>query len=249
MVQAYYASVTRMLGEIMQTQAEAIAEAGRLGAEAILQGGLIHSFGTGHSHMIAEEMLDRAGGLVLVNAILEPSLMLHEGIQRSSNLERLPGYAQHLLELEPLSPGDLLIIASNSGRNAVPVEAAIYARTRGVKTVAITSVAYSQSQPPNHASGKRLCELTDLVIDNRGIPGDSALEVPGSAARACATSTVTGAFIAQAITAAVVERLVAAGLNPIPVLRSGNLVGSAEHNSQVKAAYIDRIKKIRAYLG
>ncbi|HWI65710.1 MAG TPA: SIS domain-containing protein, partial [Symbiobacteriaceae bacterium] len=197
MVEAYYATVNRTLSTVMATQAGAIEEAGRLGAEAILNGGLIHAFGTGHSHMIAEELFDRAGGLVLVNAILEPSLMLHEGVQRSSSLERLPGYAQRLLELEPLTAGDLLIVISNSGRNAAPVEAAMYARERGLKVAAITSVAHSKSQPPNHASGKKLYELADVVIDNCGIPGDAALEVPGSPALVCATSTVAGAFIAQ----------------------------------------------------
>ncbi|MDF2626744.1 MAG: hypothetical protein K0R39_575 [Symbiobacteriaceae bacterium] len=249
MIGAYYTAVTGMLSKVMETQGAAIAEAGRLGAEAILGGGLMHAIGTGHSHMIAEEMFDRAGGLVLANAILEPSLMLHEGVQRSSSLERLPGYVQRLMELEPLSPGDLLIVISNSGRNAVPVEAALYGRERGLRVAAITSVAHSASQPPNHASGKRLYEVADVVIDNCGVPGDAVLPVGGPAVMACATSTVVGAFIMQAITAAVVERLAAAGMNPLPVLRSGNLEGASDHNRRVRAAYMDRIAKMRAYLG
>jgi uncharacterized phosphosugar-binding protein len=247
MIGAYYNAVTGMLSEVIETQAGAIAEAGRLGAEAILNGGLIHALGTGHSHMIAEEMFDRAGGLVLANAILEPSLMLHEGVQRSSTLERLPGYAERLLATEPLSPGDLLIVISNSGRNAVPVEAALIARERGLKVAAITSVAHSESQPPNHASGKRLFEVADVVIDNCGVPGDAVLPVAGT--MACATSTVVGAFIMQALMSAVVERLAAAGMDPLPVLRSGNIEGASEHNRRVRAAYMDRIVKMRAYLG
>lgn len=248
-ISAYHDAVTSVLQKVVETQAAAIEEAGRLGAEAILQGGLIHAFGTGHSHVIAEEMFARAGGLVLVNAILDPALMLHEGVQRSSSLERMPGYAERILELEPIAAGDLLIVISNSGRNAVPVEAAMHAHQRGMKVVAITSVAHSQSQPPNHASGKRLFELADVVIDNGGIPGDAALQVPGTSVMTAATSTVAGAFIAQAIVAAVVERLAAAGMTPLPVLRSGNLEGAKEHNQQVKAAYMHRLAKIRAYLG
>jgi uncharacterized phosphosugar-binding protein len=237
-----------MLGVVMQTQLAGIREAGRLGAEAIRGGGLIHTFGTGHSHLLAEELFARAGGLVLVNAILEPSLMLHEGTQRSSALERLPGYAEQLLALEPLSPGDLLIIISNSGRNAVPVEAAVYARQLGVKVVAVTSLAHSQSQPPNHDSGKRLFELADVVLDNGGVPGDAAVAVPGSAVRACATSTVVGGFIMQAIAAAVVEELAAAGV-PVPILQSGNVEGSKAQNQALRARYGERLQKIRAYLG
>lgn len=256
MIGAYYNAVTGMLSEVIETQAGAIAEAGRLGAEAILNGGLIHALGTGHSHMIAEEMFTRAGGLVLANAIFEPSLMLHEGVQRSSALERLPGYAERLLATEPLSSGDLLIVISNSGRNAVPVEAALIGRERGLKVAAITSVAHSQSQPPNHASGKRLFEVADVVIDNCGVPGDAVLPVaaPGRGTAeptvmACATSTVVGAFIMQALMSAVVERLAAAGMDPLPVLRSGNIEGASEHNRRVRAAYMDRIVKMRAYLG
>lgn len=249
MIGAYYDIVSRTLSQVMETQAPAIAEAGRLGAEAILQGGLIHAFGTGHSHLIAEEMFSRAGGLLLVNAILDPSLMLHEGVRRSSSLERLPGYAERVLELEPIAAGDLLIVISNSGRNAVPVEAALYGKARGMHVVAITSVAHSQSQPPNHASGKRLYELADVVIDNGGISGDAALDVPGSPVPACATSTVVGAFIAQALVAAVLERLAEAGCQPLPVLQSGNVEGARAHNDRVKAAYQDRLAKIRAYLG
>jgi uncharacterized phosphosugar-binding protein len=248
LVGAYYQAVTQMLHEVMETQGAAIRAAGRMGAEAIQGGGLIHAFGTGHSHMLAEELFTRAGGLVLVNAIFEPSLMLHEGVQRSSALERLPGYAQQLLDLEPMAEGDLRIIASNSGRNAVPVEAAMYARQRGLKVVAITSLAHSRSQTPNHASGKRLFELADIVIDNGGVPGDAVLEVPGSSARACATSTVVGGFIVQAMAAANEEGLVAAGV-PLPILKSGNMEGSKVHNQQVKKEYGERIKQIRAYLG
>lgn len=249
LVQSWFAAVFDMLAEVVETQTEAIETAGQMGAEAILNGGLIHAFGTGHSHMIAEELFDRAGGLVLLNPILEPSLMLHEGIQRSSSLERLPGYAAPLLEIEPLSPGDLLIVVSNSGRNAAPVEAALYARGRGLKVAAITSIAHSRSQPPTHASGKRLFEVADVVLDNGGIPGDAALEVPGAPTRVCATSTVVGAFLAQAVMAAVVQRLAEAGVTPLPVLRSGNLDDAREHNLKVKAAYGDRLAKIRAYLG
>lgn len=248
MVEEYYDAVTRMLGGVMQTQLAGIREAGRLGAAAIRRGGLIHTFGTGHSHMLAEELFARAGGLVLVNAIFEPSLMLHEGPQRSGSLERLPGYAEQVLATEPLSEGDLLIIISNSGRNAVPVEAAMYARGRGLKVVAVTSVAHSQSQPPNHGSGKRLFELADVVLDNGGAPGDAVVEVPGSAVRACATSTVVGGFIMQAIAAAVVEELAAAG-EPVPILQSGNVEGSKAQNQALRAQYGERLQKIRAYLG
>lgn len=248
MVARFYTVATQTLARVMESQAAQIEAAGRLGAEAILGGGLIHIFGTGHSHMIAEELFGRAGGLVLVNPIFNSTLMLHEGIARSGATERLPGYAERILALEPLSAGDLLIVVSNSGRNAVPVEAALYGRAKGLKVVAITSMAHTLSQPANHPGGQRLYEVADVVIDNGGIAGDAALEVPGSSVRACATSTLAATFIAQAIQAAVVERLAAAGMEPLPILRSGNLDGAKEHNDRVRRVYGDRVARIPAYL-
>ncbi|HEY3366665.1 MAG TPA: SIS domain-containing protein [Symbiobacteriaceae bacterium] len=248
LVQHYYQAVQGILASVFETQAAVIGEAGRLGAAAIKGGGLVHVFGTGHSHLIAEEVVDRAGGLLLINAILEPSLMLHEGVKKSSSLERLPGMAERLLSLQPLKAGDLFVVVSNSGRNAVPVEAALYAQARGLKVAAITSVAHSRSQTPTHAGGKRLFEIADLVIDNGGVPGDAILEVPGSDVRACATSTVAGAFIIQSVIAAIIENL-GDLQTELPVLASGNVDGSQVHNERVLRCYQDRLAQLRTYMG
>lgn len=232
---------------IHETQGPVIAEAGRLGAAAIKNGGLVHVFGTGHSALIAEEVFDRAGGLLLVNGIMEPSLMLHEGSRKSSALERLTGVAERVLMVEPLKAGDLFVIVSNSGRNAVPVEAAMYVKSKGLNVVAITSLAHSRSQPATHPSGKRLFELADIVIDNGGVPGDAVLDVPGSPVKACATSTVAGAFIMQSVVASVIEHLSELGVE-LPVVASGNVEGSEGHNERVMGLYADRIARMRGYL-
>lgn len=239
----YFRAIRSILEQVEQTQAAAIREAGRLGAASISDGGLIHAFGTGHSHLLAEEVFYRAGGLLTVNAILEPSLMLHEGGAKSSAVERLPGFARVILDQEPVRAGDVLLIASNSGRNAVPVEMAMAAREKGLKVVAITSLAHSRSQPAVHATGKKLYELADVVIDNGGVPGDAVLEVPGIPVRACSTSTVSGAAIMQAIMAEVIDQLVQAGQLP-PVLQSGNVEGSHAYNQRIMESYGLRVAPV-----
>ena len=55
---------------------------------------LVHVFATGHSHMFAEELFYRAGGLVAIDPVLRPFLMQHEGAISSTKFERLPGIAK-----------------------------------------------------------------------------------------------------------------------------------------------------------
>ncbi|TDD17879.1 sugar isomerase domain-containing protein [Kribbella turkmenica] len=200
-----------------RTQADAIARA----AELVVDARVFWVFGTGHSHLIAEELYGRAGGLADVRAVLEPGLMLHEGLRKSSLLERLPGLAGVLLQTNDITADDVVLIASNSGRNAVPVEFALGARARGAKVIALTSLAHSTSVTSRAPGGQRLFEGADVVIDNCGEPGDAVIDVPGSPERTGATSTMVGAMLAQALTVEIVTRLTARGQTP-NVLRSLN---------------------------
>ncbi|HZX07328.1 SIS domain-containing protein [Kribbella sp.] len=204
-----------------ETQLAAIRVAAELLADALAGGKTFWVFGTGHSHTLAEELYGRAGGLADVRAILEPGLMLHEGLQKSSLLERLPGLADVLLEINPLEPGDVLLIASNSGRNAVPVEFALGARARGVQVIALTSLAHSNATTSRAPNGQRLFETADVVLDNCGVPGDALITVPGTPEPTGATSTLVGALLLQALTVEVVTRLTNRG-HPPNVLRSLN---------------------------
>lgn len=205
-----------------ETQLGAIRVAAGLVADALAGGKRFWVFGTGHSHALAEEVYGRAGGLADVRAILEPGLMLHEGLQKSSLLERLPGLASVLLEINQLESGDVVLIASNSGRNAVPVEFALGARERGAQVIALTSMAHSTATTSRAPGGQRLFETADVVIDNCGVPGDALIEVAGSPERTGATSTMIGAMLLQALTVEVVTRLSERGQSP-NVLRSLNV--------------------------
>ena len=92
--------------------------------DAMVDGKVVHVFATGHSHMFAEEMFYRSGGLVGINPILEPFLMQHEGSIRSTKFERLPGIAKIIYESLNLKEKEPFIVVSNSGINSVPVEMA-----------------------------------------------------------------------------------------------------------------------------
>jgi uncharacterized phosphosugar-binding protein len=218
---AYLTQAARTVQAVVDTQEPAIRAAGESVARALADGHRLWTFGTGHSHLLAEELYMRAGGLDDVHAVLEPSLMLHEGFGKSSTLERLPGFAGALLSQYDVGAGDVGLVASNSGRNPVPVEFAEECAARDAVVVAVTSLDHSRSVTSRAPSGRRLFEVADIVIDNCGVPGDAVLDVPGVAERVGPTSTMTGALIVQAIVCEAVSQLVELGHAP-RVLRSAN---------------------------
>lgn len=142
---AYLTQAARTIQSVVDTQEPAIRAAGEAVARALVEGHRLWTFGTGHSHLLAEEVYHRAGGLDGVRAVLEPSLMLHEGAGKSSTLERLPGLASALLSQHDVGAGDVVLVASNSGRNSVPVEFAEECVARGAVVVAVTSLDHSRS--------------------------------------------------------------------------------------------------------
>ena len=232
-----------MIERLQDEQMGPIREAGRLVAEVLRADRLVHVFGTGHSHMLAEEGLYRAGGLAPVNAILESGLMLHEGAAVSTRLEKLPGYSPIVADKYGFEEGDLLIVISNSGVNAAPVEMALLAREAGLKVLAISSVGYSKSMKPRPGVSARLYEIADLTLDNLGEPGDAVVEVDGTGLKVGPTSTVIGAALLNAVFVEATCTLAAEGVEP-PVYRSSNMPGASEHNRRLVERFKARIRHL-----
>ena len=106
-IQGYFDVLQSKLQSCMQTQKEAIDQAADMIVDSFLKGGRFYAFGTGHSHLIVEELYTRAGGLAFVKPILPTEMMLHEMPTKSSALERLPGYAKAILDLYPVEENDV----------------------------------------------------------------------------------------------------------------------------------------------
>ena len=171
----YSSTVQNQITAICSTQRGGIEQAAAWLGEALANDRGLYAFGTGHSHMMAEEIFYRAGGLAHAVPLLDTKLMLHENASQSTEVERQEGYAGTLLKRYPVVAGDVLLIASNSGRNAVPIELALAARKLGMKTVAITNFAHARDWPSRHSSGKNLAAVADLAIDNCGVSGDACV--------------------------------------------------------------------------
>jgi uncharacterized phosphosugar-binding protein len=238
----YCAIITAQMQQALQNQRAAIETAAIYAADALATDHFLYVFGTGHSHMLAEEVFYRAGGLARAAAVLDPPLMLHQSAVESSTIERTEGYARRILSGYTLSAGDILVIASNSGRNAVPIEMALEARARGVRTIAITSVAHSKAFPSRHTSGKHLHELTDVVLDNLAVPGDAALTLPGMPRNIGPTSTLLGVFLLNLVVVRAIE--LAVGRGHVPDVYASSNADVPGWNETLTAKYRDRIRHL-----
>ena len=238
----YYEAAREQLDNVFKTQRASIERAAAWLGDALAHDRWLYAFGTGHSHMLAEEIFYRAGGLAHAVPILDDLLMLHKEAIEATYLERREGYAAGLLEQYPVKKGDVLIVASNSGRNAVPIELAVLGRERGLKVVVITNLAHTRAWPSRHSSGKMLADVGDLVIDNCGVHGDACLELAGMPGAVGPTSSITGAFIVNAIIAQGIENALARGVAP-EIYISSNSNGD-DHNDKLLQKYRSRIRHL-----
>lgn len=229
----YLKIATQLLQSIAENQLGKITEAADLLTTTIINGGSVFAFGASHSFMVAEEMVYRTGGLMLVNPIYPHGMNLSvRPATLTSKLERIPGFGTELLASSPAKEGDALIIVSNSGRNAVTIDMAIHAREKNIKTIAITALSYSDKVGSRHPGGKKLADLCDIVIDNCVPYGDSAVEIEGFPQKVSPLSSVAGCAIVNAVAAEVVQMLVKRGVKP-PVFLSANMDGGDEYNAEL----------------
>lgn len=238
----YFDAAIDLLRQVRDAERDRITAAGRLIADTVAAGGRVFSFGAGHSSLPAQDTVYRAGGLAVMNLLSVPGVV---GVDvrpatLGSALERVDGLASAVLDTSPLRSGDVLVIISLSGRNALPVEMAMNAQALGIKVIGVTSVAYADATKSRHVSGGFLKDHCDLVLDSRVPVGDAELTLPGIDAPFAPASTVVTSAIMQAVVATAAGTLAERGIDP-PLLRSGNVDGGHDWNARVMTEYADRI--------
>lgn len=233
---AYYARATEMLAAARAKNAATIAALTPLLGEVVARGDMIHTFGSGHSEIIAREIVGRAGGLVCIGSINDPT---------AGFIENLVGYGTALVERYDrqyeLRPGEVVIVISNSGKNASPIEVAIHAKKKGCVVIGLCSLAMSTTAKTVHPGGKNLHAYCDHVLDNGGVPGDTVMQITPEIMTG-PTSTFIGASLLNWLLLSVMEWLRDRG-HALPVLRSQNIPGAIDHNRQVGAKYKHRLSK------
>lgn len=239
--QKYYEAITGVLEAIHTREAAKIRDAGALFADTIANGRRVYLFGSGHSVIPVMDIFPRYGSFIGFYPLYDPRLMWHNvigggGARELLWLERREGYIEHFLQSYSLEPADCIIVFSHGGLNAAPIEAALYAKARGLKVVTVSSHANRTVARSGHSSGKQLPDAADIAIDNCVVPEDSQVDL-GRREKVAAGSTMAAVYIAMALVAETGAQLAARGVHP-PTFVSPNVEGVApNHNLQVFETY------------
>jgi uncharacterized phosphosugar-binding protein len=237
----YLQQCEAILGTV-RSQEDKILTAASWFAETILAGRMVHTFGSGHSRIMVEEMWPRYGSFPGFNPIVELSLTNHNNVvgangqRQAMFLENVSGFAARILRNFGLDKRDTALIISSSGCNIVPIEMAELLQQQGIRVVAIVTEAHLHASTSKRADGKKLSDFADLVIDTGAPAGDSMIYVEGLDTPVSPGSTVGGVMIVNSIKAELARLLTKAG-QPPKVLTAGCVVGAEKATVLFEAAY------------
>ena len=238
-----------VIARVAATQADGIETASQWCADAIAADGLVHLFGTGHSRIPVEEMFPRYGSYPGWNPIVELSMTFHtqvvgaNGQRQAMFIERMPGLAEVILGNFRFFPNDVMVVFSASGLTAVPVEMARGAKARGLRVIAVTSVAQSLAGEAEPAAGARLLEVADLVLDLCSPHADASVSIDGLESPVGPLSTVGAVAIVNAIKSRTAELLVGRGAMP-PVISRASAVGAERSRELFDQAYREHARRL-----
>ena len=156
-----------------------------------------------------------------------------------AGVDRAIEIVKKALDKYKLTNKDILMIVSNSGVNHAPVEAALIAKKKKIKTIAITSYNFSKQAPLSKLK-KRLYQIVDIYIDNKIPAGDSIIKINNFSVGPA--STITGSFILNSILIEVANMLKNEKLFPFYI--SSNMPKASENNNRLEKKF----KKINPHL-
>lgn len=244
----YYEQIINIMKEIDDTQSENIKEAAKICAETINSGKLVHLFGSGHSVLPIQDMFPRYGGVVGFHPLMDPRLMWSNVIRAGGArellwLERQEGYIENFLQSYNLQEGETMIVYSHGGLNAAPIEAALLAKSKGLKVIVVTSGDNYEKADAKHSSGNKLGDVADVLISNCCPLEDALVEIPGYPQPVGGSSTVAATTITQAIASETALELQKLG-HEMFIFVSPNVTDvPADYMQQVYAKHTELVRK------
>lgn len=244
-----YIEKCRNLADVVASQESTIVKAAEWFADSILNGRMVHVFGSGHSRIMVEEMWPRYGSFPGFNPIVELSLTFHNlvvganGQRQAMFLENVSGLADRILRNFDISTLDSALIISSSGCNVVPIEIAKIFHDKGVKVISIITRQHSEKSKSKHASGKKLGDFSDIILDTGAPVGDAMIYVDGLDTPVSPGSTVGGAMIVNCLKAEVARILTAKG-QPPKVLSGAAVVGDQRAVELFESAYDEHAHRL-----
>ena len=244
-----YINKSKAIADAILQQQDKIEQAAQWFSKTILDGRMVHLFGSGHSRIMVEEMWPRYGSFPGFNPIVELSLSFHNlvvganGQRQAMFLENTVGLADRILRNFDLKENDTALIISSSGCNVVPIEMAEIFQQKNIKVVAIVTVQHLEGSTSKRIDGKKLTDFADLVIDTAAPIGDSMIYIDGLETPVAPGSTVGGVLIINSIKARIAEILTQQN-HPPKVLTAGAIVGVEKATALFEAAYDEHAHRL-----
>ena len=244
----YYKAIIENLEKVNATQSENIRKAAELMTDAIANDRLINVYGGGgHTTLAMGEMFFRAGGLSCINPIMETGLSVFNQALKYLELERTVNYGSAIMKYYDLQKDDVLIIFHNIGINPATIDAAMEAKKRGVKIIAVSSLAWQTEMPADHfirhPNKTNLNDYADVCIEDFNPVGDAVVTVPGLDTPIAPVSNIVDFYIAHLLEIETVKQCIDRGITP-PVWSSANTPGGDEKNAAYLAKYRPRAKML-----
>ncbi len=239
--QQYLEECSRMV-EVVRAQEETIKKVAQLFAQSIINGRVVHLFGSGHSRIMVEEMWPRYGSFPGFNPIVELSLSFHNmvtganGQRQAMFIENVSGLAERILRNFDIDSQDTALVISSSGCNVVPIEMAEEFKKKDVKVVALVSSLHLEGSTSKRKDGKKLTDFADLVLDTGAPLGDAMIRIDGLDTPVSPGSTLGGVMLINTVKAEMAAILTANGMPP-KVLSSGKVVGEKKAKMLFESAY------------
>lgn len=236
-----------IMNNIESTQIENIKKAAEMMADSIEVERWVHTFGCGHATLPVEEMYPRIGGFVGFHPMIELPLTFFThitgemGIHQFLFLERAEGFGNEIMKSYDFDKRDTMWLFSHSGINQVNIDIALRAKEIGMKVVTVSSAEGYKHVKTRHSSGKKLIDISDVVIDSNIPAQDASVTLKNHQDKIGPVSTISFVTIVWMVVCTVAEILADRGVK-LYIHPSHNVPGETTAHERLDAA-LDMYKK------